>query len=509
MDSIKRRRITVKYKRANPLFEQWISQWKEEAKNQGSNKERAYCRALASLKKCPIPLNSGKECKILKGFGDKLCQMLDNKLKEHEVNVIDDITNPKPVLANIPSISSEVGVTQPETSNELKENSEICSNKDKKQLFEEVILIDSDTEREPVEEQNSSAYPKPNKDSCETPHSVQMETNLENMPLSSKVIDPSIGKQPVTNHTDKQKRMKKQVSSTSIASQTNCQDEFLYFEPRSFEIVLYIDTGETTGSNVVVKNDPLLAELTKLPHVPAYEVKRLSVGDFVWICRHRVSKKELILPYIIERKRLDDFAKSIRDGRYHEQKFRLKRCGIQNKTYLVENYISKHLGLPLQTLLQAATNTAIQDGYHVKITSNLRHTAQYLSRFTKKLNEKFKDKAVMSCPKDSLDENQLNDDLFSLMTFKEFNETSLKNKATTVTELFVKMLVQVKGISVEKALAIVEVYPSPSLLLKAYLENEDVKPEKLLEQIQFGKYKKKIGPALSKIVSDLFTLERL
>lgn len=51
----------------------------------------------------------------------------------------------------------------------------------------------------------------------------------------------------------------------------------------------------------------------------AFEMRRLSVGDFAWICRDR-DGRELMLPYILERKRLDDLSGSIQDGRFHEQK---------------------------------------------------------------------------------------------------------------------------------------------------------------------------------------------
>lgn len=51
----------------------------------------------------------------------------------------------------------------------------------------------------------------------------------------------------------------------------------------------------------------------------AFEIRRLSVGDFAWICRGD-NGKELMLPYILERKRLDDLSSSITDGRFHEQK---------------------------------------------------------------------------------------------------------------------------------------------------------------------------------------------
>lgn len=116
-----------------------------------------------------------------------------------------------------------------------------------------------------------------------------------------------------------------------------------------------------------------------IPH----EVKHLKVGDYTWICRERTTKKELVLPYIVERKRIDDFGSSIKDGRFHEQKFRLKQCGLKNLIYLVESYgQNTHTGLPLTTLQQAATNTLVQDGFSVKFTDNLRATAEYLSCLT-------------------------------------------------------------------------------------------------------------------------------
>jgi hypothetical protein len=51
-----------------------------------------------------------------------------------------------------------------------------------------------------------------------------------------------------------------------------------------------------------------------------FELRHLKVGDFTWVCRDRVTAQELVLPYIVERKRMDDLASSIRDGRFHEQK---------------------------------------------------------------------------------------------------------------------------------------------------------------------------------------------
>lgn len=55
------------------------------------------------------------------------------------------------------------------------------------------------------------------------------------------------------------------------------------------------------------------------------DVRKLSVGDYLWICKPKPglgidASHELVLPYVIERKRLDDLVSSIKDGRFKEQK---------------------------------------------------------------------------------------------------------------------------------------------------------------------------------------------
>ncbi|CAJ0940403.1 unnamed protein product [Ranitomeya imitator] len=39
--------------------------------------------AISSLKKYPLPLQNGKEAKILQNFGDGICKMLDQRLEKH------------------------------------------------------------------------------------------------------------------------------------------------------------------------------------------------------------------------------------------------------------------------------------------------------------------------------------------------------------------------------------------------------------------------------------------
>ncbi len=126
-----------------------------------------------------------------------------------------------------------------------------------------------------------------------------------------------------------------------------------------------------------------------------FEIRKLNAGDFLWIARHKTDKKrEYVLPYIVERKRLDDFSSSIKDGRFHEQKFRLRRSGIENVIYLIESYArsQKHasMGLPFTTLLQAATNTQIHNKFTVKFTESHQHTLLYLTVMTGFIDNIFK-----------------------------------------------------------------------------------------------------------------------
>ena len=74
-----------------------------------------------------------------------------------------------------------------------------------------------------------------------------------------------------------------------------------------------------------------------------YETRKLSIGDFVWIARSKnPGGIELVLPFIVERKRMDDLRSSMIDGRYGEQKQRIKNSGFPNKIYLVEEIGYRH-----------------------------------------------------------------------------------------------------------------------------------------------------------------------
>lgn len=69
-------------------------------------------------------------------------------------------------------------------------------------------------------------------------------------------------------------------------------------------------------------------------------------------------------------------------------------------------------------------------------------------------------------------------------------------------------LLQLKGLSVDKALAIAERYQTPRLLIDA-MQSSEGKSELLLSSIVFGERKRQIGPVLSKTVHQLYTKKNL
>lgn len=56
---------------------------------------------------------------------------------------------------------------------------------------------------------------------------------------------------------------------------------------------------------------------------------------------------------------------SIDDGRYKEQKFRLKKCGVKNVIYLVEGNFD-NLERP-DIVENALVNTQVSDGFLVQV----------------------------------------------------------------------------------------------------------------------------------------------
>lgn len=81
----------------------------------------------------------------------------------------------------------------------------------------------------------------------------------------------------------------------------------------------------------------------------------------------------------------------------------------------------------------------------------------------------------------------------------------MKARNFKIRELFMRQLVQLKTLSIDKAIAITELYPTPKSLINAYRDCADQKQaENLLANIQFGKLRKSIGATISQAIYNLY-----
>jgi len=111
-----------------------------------------------------------------------------------------------------------------------------------------------------------------------------------------------------------------------------------------------------------------------------FEVERLPLGDIV--IEHNGTTA------IVERKRTDDFAASITDGRWREQKARLKASGGL-VIYLIEGSLYGQ-SKPPATLSSAIWNTMLRDQMWVIQTRGIEDTSLHLQQLQKKIGREIK-----------------------------------------------------------------------------------------------------------------------
>ncbi|XP_007942950.1 crossover junction endonuclease MUS81 [Orycteropus afer afer] len=535
----------------NPLFVRWLTEWRDEATSRGRRTRFVFQKALRSLRRYPLPLRSGKEAKILQHFGDGLCRMLDERLQQHRASGGDHApvspsrkrrSAPKgpsveapPTEAQDPSMPDPArpkwkgsGGYWPARHSGARAvllvlllsrehlNPSGCSFLTKEELLQRCA-------QKAPRVVPGSARPWPALRSLlhrnlvfRTHHPARYSLTPEGLELAQKLAESeglsslTVGMEP-GEPPGEEPEAPGTAAAALGASDGAVQQPPLELGPGEYRVLLCVDVSETTGTRPRAE---LLGELERL-HV-SHTVRKLHVGDFVWVAqetrpRDPARPGELVLDHIVERKRLDDLCSSIIDGRFHEQKFRLKRCGLGRRVYLVEEHGSaQNLSLPESTLLQAVTNTQVIDGFFVKRTADIKESAAYLALLTRGLQRQYQGYTLRSRPWGTPENPEPGagpspNPLCSLLTFSDFNAGAVKNKAQSVREVFARQLMQVRGMSGEKAAALVDRYSTPASLLAAYDACETPKEqEMMLSTIKCGRLQRNLGPALSKTLSQLY-----
>lgn len=297
----------------------------------------------------------------------------------------------------------------------------------------------------------------------------------------------------------------------------------------SFSVHLVLDCREVR----TVKDREYISEELQKKGITT-TTRGLPLGDALWVARPKPAyenllaagnvdddgegSNEVMLDHIIERKRLDDLIFSIKDGRFHEQKFRLRRSGISNVTYIVEDFsISSERGEKYgEALSSAIASTQVVNGYFVKQTKKLDDTISYLAKMTNMLQELYEKKSLLVIPSKVLHpETYLTlqrklraeqPEKGHYVTFSAFSSLCSKSDMITLKDVFLKMLMCSRGVTGEKALEIQKKWTTPIQLFEA-LEKLDgrARDRMLSDQLDTMVPRKKVTAGLSTKIAEVWS----
>ena len=278
-----------------------------------------------------------------------------------------------------------------------------------------------------------------------------------------------------------------------------------------------------------------LIELIKntLSFTIPYEVKNLQIGDII-ISPTKYPEKQLI----IERKCMTDMICSIKDGRYKEQKLRLKaeESNSQNTKricYLIEGIIND-LRLPNdKTLLYGSiVSSTFRDNIPLLRTNNINETLDIIIRIHERMNKDITD--FFSCKEinNNSNNNNNNNNNTTTITLPTPELTTIIDNTNTILEpnnLYLQSikkckkenltpklwnqlaLTNIPGISSNIAIKINEHYPTIRHLLQAYdnCSNEE-ESIKLISEIlltETEKQKRRIGTVIATRIYEYLYLD--
>ncbi|KAL8780447.1 MAG: hypothetical protein Q9213_006459 [Squamulea squamosa] len=338
----------------------------------------------------------------------------------------------------------------------------------------------------------------------------------------------------------------------------------IHLQPGAFTVELILDNREIRS-----REDRGYIEKELISKGIRPTVRSLPLGDFFWVAkctdpcllsRYGEEGTEIALDYIIERKRLDDLISSIKDGRFHEQKFRLRRSGVKNVVYLLEDIaISQETRSKYHEAVQSAiASTQVVNGYFMKRTRGIDDTIRYLTRMTRTLKEMYESKPLTLLPSSVLSPQNYLSLLAHLhttkpntphnITYTSFASLASKTDNRTLRDFalffllgyttrpfsprssFIRSLselllthqtsslsfkstlttpsttVTTRGLTGDKAIAIQQRWPTPHALINAYKACKDPKEKETMvgKRLEGVVGRGKVGKALSRAIAEVW-----
>lgn len=194
-------------------------------------------------------------------------------------------------------------------------------------------------------------------------------------------------------------------------------------------------------------------------------IKNLDIGDI------QIFQNDSLL-YIIERKTLSDLWSSIKDGRYKEQKLRLKGLNINNNNiyFLIETNSDQKrrqfMTLPQKVKIGFFINTLFNDHMKILTSNNIEETSLILFSLLKKLNEK---------KINSITESNSSNDYSDVIHVQ-------KKKNMTPKNCFIAQLAQIPLMSSKYAKPIVEQFGNMVDFCKELDKHDDTSKLTLLQK---------------------------
>lgn len=280
---------------ANPLFEKWLKEWRDEARAKGSSVEDHFAKAIESLQKYPLPLATGRDCILLQHFGVKLCAMLDKRLTKHldskreahnsdtdRRDNCDDVENdilPKKSRSLEGSALAQTVEPRKKNGFVLREKSRVTENRKEDGRVgmskENVVLVESATRATYVSPVRAESQEKSYSNRIQRRsrvHSISSSDSEE--PSRTPVVEStgriddessgrSLGQVPGNNgikekgKVTKKAQTKKRVEEKDAAGSkplaktvgdpySGVNDQF-EMAPGTFDVILLVDTHETSG----------------------------------------------------------------------------------------------------------------------------------------------------------------------------------------------------------------------------------------------------------------------
>ena len=619
---------------ANPLLLGWVKEWLDQARDRNSKGVTVYKKAYNSLKSCPLPFTHPSEAKQLTGFGDKLCQRLTDKLKDHceenglpmpqipkkkrkrpanaDPNEDEDgegdedeestpAKKPRKTKAYVPKVrsggyaiilalstldeNSRSGVTKQEVielaqphcdasftapSDTTKfytawKSMDTLNKNDlvyKKGRPEKYYLTDegwdmakrmrntisgnvdiiSPSKKKPSKAKKTSSRaavstPSPSKPlKQKTPLSAAAAAGAAALARSSHNHDsfrslssrPLRGPAPSPSVSPTKAKVPGIIPDGQPVESASSLPEFtpIVLPPGSFTVELVLDIREVRSKKdrEGIQNELISNSVTPI-------MRALELGDILWVAKMKdpgllarlgAEGDEVVLDWIVERKRLDDLIASIKDGRFHDQKFRLRKSGLKNVIYLIEEFSlsAENADRYIEAVQTAIASTQVVNGYFVKQTQHLTDSVLYLARLTKMLKGLYENKPLQVIPTKVITTHNYLPLLAHLRetkpaeefhtTYTAFASLSSKSDSLTLKDVFLKMLMCVKGVTGEKALEIQRRWKTPNEFLEAYEkcgegeQGRKKKMELVSSQMSNMVGKKKIQKAVSVKIAEVW-----